>query len=486
MKRTPPPTPRFIFLILFLIVAADTLAQIKITFTTSDYNGYNISCFGKRDGSITATVTGGTPPYTYMWSNSQTTQTISGLRSDYFSVLVTDSTYTLSQDGINLTSPDMMNPYLVAYQYNNGYNISLNGASNGMITTFIDGGVEPYSYQWEDEATTQNRSMLGGGYYTLVVSDANNCFAEVSTTLSEPVRDDWTMDGNSNTNPAENYIGTADNKDLVFKTNEVERLRIGKSGTIIMPQTTHFETVFTDRINTTSADSTIHIGDSSIVINPFFGNIFNDGLGYFYKGIGLGGVNSNFNNIGSAVGIAKNSVAIGNSVTGWAENAIVIGSGPTNDILINSTPNSLFIGFNSDLPTLVVKPASGSGTTGEVGIGTADVPTGYKLAVHGKILCEEVKVLSYTSWDEVFSHGYAMLTPKQLKEFIFLNHHLPHIPSYKEMQKAEGISVGDFQMRILRTVEEQAVYITKMDERMDKLEAENKALREQIKSVGNH
>jgi hypothetical protein len=54
------------------------------------------------------------------------------------------------------------------------------------------------------------------------------------------------------------------------------------------------------------------------------------------------------------------------------------------------------------------------------------------------------------------------------------------------MQKAEGISVGDFQMRMLRTVEEQAIYITKMDERMDKLEAENKALREQIKSVGNH
>ncbi len=50
MKRTPPPpTPRFIFLILFLIVAANSSAQIKITFTTSDHNGYNVSCFGARE-----------------------------------------------------------------------------------------------------------------------------------------------------------------------------------------------------------------------------------------------------------------------------------------------------------------------------------------------------------------------------------------------------------------------------------------------------
>lgn len=41
---------------------------LSVTFTPSMYNGYNISCFGKKDGSIDVTVTGGVPPYTYQWS----------------------------------------------------------------------------------------------------------------------------------------------------------------------------------------------------------------------------------------------------------------------------------------------------------------------------------------------------------------------------------------------------------------------------------
>ena len=227
-----PPPPPFFFLFFFFFCAKNIQPQIQITFTTSEYNGYHISCFGAKDGSITANVSGGTPPYTYQWSNEQTTATITGLSADFYNLVVTDSAGESAEYGVNLTGPEYLKPILTEYQYNNGYNISLYGASNGSITTAIDGGVSPFTFQWEDGPTTQNRTQLGGGFYVLQVIDANNCASVVQSSLSEPERDDWTMGGNANTNPANNFIGTTDNKDLVLKTNAVERLRLKSSGVI--------------------------------------------------------------------------------------------------------------------------------------------------------------------------------------------------------------------------------------------------------------
>src|SRR6185436_20554507 len=69
-----------------------------------------------------------------------------------------------------------------------------------------------------------------------------------------------------------------------------------------------------------------------------------------------------------------------------ARNAITIGAGERsslNNFLVNNTDNSLFIGFNSNIPTLVVTPSAGINTTGNVGIGTSN-PTS-KLDVSGDI-----------------------------------------------------------------------------------------------------
>ncbi len=455
---------------------------MQITFTTSDYNNYNVSCFGAKDGSITVNVTGGTPPYKFLWSNDDSTAYITGLSADYYGVVVTDSNTIQVEDGINLTSPEFLKPILNLYEYNNGYNISLYGASNGSITTTVNGGVSPFTFQWEDGPTTQNRSMLGGGFYSLVVTDANNCLANVQTTLSEPERDDWTMNGNAGSDSTK-FIGTTDNKDFVFKTNSSERMRIGNSGIITMPSGSHFEKLFVNRIST--EDSVIYLGDSSMVIGTLVNQIYSDGTGT-YKGIGICGQIPQVRS-GNSFAYGLNSISIGNWVNSHGINSVTIGSGGTgfNGFplpLENNDNNTLYIGFNSTIPTIVVKPAASASSTGSVGIATLTVPAGYKLAVRGKIICEEVKVKTFLNWDRVFAPDYPLISIAALKEFLIVNQHLRGFPSFREMEKNEGVNVGEIQMSLLRTVEEQALYIIQLNDRLEKVEADNKFLKEKLVS----
>lgn len=65
-----------------LIFSFNTRAQ-QLTLTASDFNGFNISCFGGNNGSIDMTITGGTPPFVISWSNSETTEDISNLPAGY-------------------------------------------------------------------------------------------------------------------------------------------------------------------------------------------------------------------------------------------------------------------------------------------------------------------------------------------------------------------------------------------------------------------
>ena len=66
--------------------------SLSVTLTASDHNGYNISCFGGRDGSIQALVSGGTAPYHYRWLHGDTTSTVSDLSAGYYKLTVTDAT----------------------------------------------------------------------------------------------------------------------------------------------------------------------------------------------------------------------------------------------------------------------------------------------------------------------------------------------------------------------------------------------------------
>ena len=131
----------------------------------------NVSCNGFSDGSIDISVSGGTPDYTYLWSNGETTQDISGLAAGFYSVTVTDANgCTDTIDNIEITEPDELMAEL-----DDTTNVSCNGDSDGAIDISVSGGTPDYTYLWSNGETTQDISGLAAGFYSVTVTDANGC-----------------------------------------------------------------------------------------------------------------------------------------------------------------------------------------------------------------------------------------------------------------------------------------------------------------------
>ncbi len=134
-----------------------------------------VSCNGQATGAINLTVSGGTPGYTYNWGGGITTQNRSGLTAGSYGVTVTDSRgCTATQSGINVTQPAVITATPTRT------NVLCRGESTGAITLAVSGGTSPYSYLWNDGVTTQNRSGLAAGTYSVTVTDSRGCTATVT------------------------------------------------------------------------------------------------------------------------------------------------------------------------------------------------------------------------------------------------------------------------------------------------------------------
>ena len=106
---------------------------------------------------------------------------------------------------------------------------------------------------------------------------------------------------------------------------------------------------------------------------------------------------------------------------------------------------------------------------GNVGIGTHDTH-GYKLAVDGAILTEEVTVKISENWpDYVFTDEYKLLTINQLNNYIDQHGHLPDIPAGAEVLE-HGLKLGEMEKLLLKKVEELTLYIIQQENRINALE----------------
>jgi len=155
--------------------------------------GYNISCNGSEDGEATAAISGGCSPYSFLWSNSQTTQTAVGLTAGEYILIVTDANGTQATDTIVLTQPEPLSTdSLDSPRFIGGTNVSCAGANDGAIDIHIIGGAEceNYDFFWtgENGYTSIDEDLTGivAGTYVVTVTDANGCIHQDSITLTEP------------------------------------------------------------------------------------------------------------------------------------------------------------------------------------------------------------------------------------------------------------------------------------------------------------
>jgi hypothetical protein len=90
--------------------------------------------------------------------------------------------------------------------------------------------------------------------------------------------------------------------------------------------------------------------------------------------------------------------------------------------------------------------------------------------VEGGIATRDIKVKTGLWPDFVFDTGYDLMPLSELRAFVQRNRHLPGIPSASEVDADGGVEVGDLQRRMLETIEQQALYILQLEERLQQLE----------------
>ena len=148
-----------------------TVSDPAIAFTTTD-----VSCNGYADGTAAATATNGVAPYSYSWSTTATTSSISGLAQGTYTVDVADSIGCSKTDSTSISEPTALSVTPATTD------VSCNGGTDGTATLAISGGTAPYTIDWG----VLDTNALPAGTHTYIVTDDNSCSVTDSVTVSEP------------------------------------------------------------------------------------------------------------------------------------------------------------------------------------------------------------------------------------------------------------------------------------------------------------
>jgi len=149
--------------------------EIQISSITSP-----LSCYGSSDGSIFLNIFSGISPFTYDWSNGETTASINNLSVGSYDVIVTDATGCIA----TLNNIIINEPLEIQISSNTSA-ISCYGSADGSISLNISSGVSPFTYAWSNSATTASINNLTAGSYDVIVTDATGCSAALNIIINQ-------------------------------------------------------------------------------------------------------------------------------------------------------------------------------------------------------------------------------------------------------------------------------------------------------------
>ena len=146
-----------------------------------------LDCFNASSGAINLVVSGGTPPFTYIWSNSATTEDISNIPNGNYSVIVTDSRGCIKTASFSITRPL---PLILVLDQDSQVNCAT-GIVTNLFKANVSGGMPPFVITWSSGissgANNEFMSTTLNGLMTVTITDANGCTTSQSVTISNPI-----------------------------------------------------------------------------------------------------------------------------------------------------------------------------------------------------------------------------------------------------------------------------------------------------------
>lgn len=140
----------------------------------------HLLCFGDNNGIASVQSSNGILPYSYLWSDGQTSQTATGLSAGTYTVTVTESAGNSFTASVQITEPSIIDVSFTTTS------VICLGVNDGSATVSATGGTPGYSYLWDSGQTGPTATGLAGGMHTVTVVDQNNCSIVETVQVEEP------------------------------------------------------------------------------------------------------------------------------------------------------------------------------------------------------------------------------------------------------------------------------------------------------------
>ncbi len=138
------------------------------------------NCYASSDGWIDLTVSGGSPPYRFKWSNEDTTQNLTNVTAGKYTVLIVDN------NGCSLLAEERIGQPDEIIIDESIYHVTCKDHHDGLIELNVHGGIPGYEYYWSNGKTTPDIANLIGGTYRITITDQHDCKMEEEYTIIVP------------------------------------------------------------------------------------------------------------------------------------------------------------------------------------------------------------------------------------------------------------------------------------------------------------